>query len=134
MAMSEFKLVNAPGEMSASIVCKVSHDFWLSTRQRQNFTASAGTNGGGLALFGAAARILKIPARLLSGAARKKSTCEPSCDSRRAKLALFNPIAPDAARTLSHGICGIGLGASGFGSAGGIRDSTVKKVFALNQP
>ena len=68
----------------------------ISPRRRAR-TAAA------LASFGAAAIILKRPVRSASGADKKKSTCEPSCDSRQAKLALFKPITPDAASALSHG-------------------------------
>ena len=55
MSMTELRLASATGEMSPSIFSSVAQDCWPSTRQRQNFTASAGTNGGGLASFGFAA-------------------------------------------------------------------------------
>src|SRR5271155_254774 len=134
IAMAALRLLNAAGEIFPSMVSSAAQSFWPSARQRQNFTASAGTNSGALASLGEVAIILKRPVRSASGTDKKKSISEPLCDSRAAKLALFNPIAPEAASVLSHGICGTGLGASGFGSGGGMPASTLKKVFALNQP
>ena len=134
MAMAPLMALMAAGEIFASIPSSAAQSFWPSSRQRQNFTASAGTNNGAPASFEAVAIILKIPARSASGTDRLMSTCEPSCDSRAAKLALFKPMTPEAASTLSHGNCGTAAGASGFGSGGGMLASTLKKVFALNQP
>ena len=90
---------------------------------------------GGFASFGAAAIILKMP--VPAGFRRGEEEiqlCSRHAIRDQAKVALFNPIKPEALKTLSHGICGIGLGASGFGSGGGMCASTSKKVFALNQP
>ena len=70
------------GEMSASIFSSAAQASWPSSRQRQNFTALAGTNDCGTALLCAAANILSRPFRFASGAAMKKLTDEPSWFSR----------------------------------------------------
>src|ERR1035437_4309698 len=46
--ITELRLLSQAGEMSESIFSNAAQDFWPSTRQRNNFTASAGTKAGGV--------------------------------------------------------------------------------------
>ena len=54
------------------MVSSIAQLWGMLTRQRQNFTASAGTKGGGLASLISGARTFSRPALLLSGGAQEK--------------------------------------------------------------
>jgi hypothetical protein len=64
MSITAFRLASPCGEMAASIFCSSAQVCLPSSRKRENFTASAGTNAGMLASFAGSARIFSSPLRV----------------------------------------------------------------------
>ena len=115
MSITEFRLLKAAGEISASIFCNVVPGFLSVHAPAPEFHHVGWHKRRRVCVLRRGGENFQNALRLDSGAARNKFSCAPSCDSRQLKLALFKPIRPDASKILSHGICGMGLGASGFG-------------------
>src|SRR5690242_14089906 len=110
-----------------------SPSLWPSIRQRWNFTASAGTNGGALVSLASPARILNKPWRAASGTPMETWSIVPSLESCKLKARVFRPAKPSAPIILS-GFRSKGLGASGFSFLAVARIKVSTRALALTHP
>src|SRR5208337_573728 len=106
------------GFISFNVASRRVQLFGMSSRQRQNFVTSAGTNDGGLASFVSLTNALSRPRRLLSGTPMYSCASKPSGKLRYENEAEVIAVKP-AAPSMESGANGDGVSASS-GFVGGL--------------